>query len=152
MISFAPFICLLAVSQDPAPTVVPERVVEPSLEWARKTTGENIVSLELVSRRFASGGKPDLWLIGVAHIADSSFYNDITELLDEMDIVLYESVRPSGSRPPSGVTDEEKVASTKKSLEFVADIAKRASEETEFIPETLDDVISDAGLLDRRLS
>jgi hypothetical protein len=143
---------LVAIAPEPAQVNTPVIAVEPALEWTRKTTGENIVSLELVSRRFAAEGKPDLWLVGVAHIADSSFYEEITLLLDEMDIVLYESVRPSGSRPPGGNTDAEKVSSTKKSLEFVADIAKRASEETELIPETLDDIISDSGLLDRRLS
>lgn len=142
-------LCFTAVMQEPT---VDTPTTEPALAWTRKTTGESIVSLELVSRRFEAEGKPDLWLVGVAHIADSSFYDDIASLLDEMDIVLYESVRPSGSRPPFGETEEEKVASTQKSLEFVAGIAKRAAEETELVPETLEDIIADASLLDRRLS
>ena len=102
--------------QDTTPAV---ELIEPSLQWTRRTEGENLVSLELVSRRYEVEGKPDLWLVGVAHIADGSFYEEIAALLDEMDIVLYESVRPTGSRPPSGITEEEKVASTKLSLEFV---------------------------------
>ncbi|MBT4524767.1 MAG: hypothetical protein HOC21_07595 [Phycisphaerae bacterium] len=135
--------------QDTTPAV---ELIEPSLQWTRRTEGENLVSLELVSRRYEVEGKPDLWLVGVAHIADGSFYEEIAALLDEMDIVLYESVRPTGSRPPSGITEEEKVASTKLSLEFVADIAKRASEESELIPESLEDIFADALLLDRRLA
>ena len=137
---------LSAIAQDPI------AVVEPSLEWTRRASGENVVSIELVSRRYEAQGKPDLWLVGVAHIAEESFYDDVAMLLDEMDIVLYESVRPSGSRQPSGNTEEERVESTKKSLEFVADVAKRAAEESEVLPETLEDVISDASILDRRLS
>jgi len=146
---FLSTICFTAMLQEPA-VAVP--IAEPALAWTRKTVGENIVSLELVSRRFEAEGKPDLWLVGVAHIADSHFYDDVASLLDEMDIVLYESVRPSGSRPPFGETEEVKVASTQKSLEFVAGIAKRAAEESELVPESLDDVIADASLLDRRLS
>jgi hypothetical protein len=149
MMLFFSMVCSTAMLQDPA---VEAPTIEPALAWTRKTEGENIVSLELVSRRFEAEGKPDLWLVGVAHIADSSFYEDVASLLDEMDIVLYESVRPSGSRPPFGETEEDKVASTQKSLEFVATIAKRAAEESELVPETLDDVIADASLLDRRLS
>ena len=139
-------IALATVAQEPA------GIIEPSLEWIRRATGENIVSIELVSRRYESEGKPDLWLVGVSHIAEEIFYDEVTLLLDEMDIVLYESVRPSGSRPPGGNTDEERVASTQKSLEFVADIAKRCSEESDLVPESLEDVIADSSLIDRRLS
>ncbi|MBC8202070.1 MAG: type II secretion system protein GspG [Planctomycetes bacterium] len=124
----------------------------PSLQWMRKTTGDEVVAIDLVSRRYEAEGKPDIWLIGVAHVAEESFYEEVTELLDTMDIVLYESVRPSGSRPPSGKTEEERVASTQKSLEFVADVAKRCAEESDLIPESMDDVIADASLIDRRLS
>jgi hypothetical protein len=130
----------------------PPVVSEPSLEWTRRTQGENVVSIEIVSRKYEAEEKPDLWLIGVAHVAEESFYEEVTILLDEMDIVLYESVRPTGSRPPSGATDEERVASTKKSLEFVADVAKRCAEESDSVPETLEDVIADASLIDSRLS
>ena len=132
----------------------PEQVpsTTPPLQWTRKTSGDEIVSIDLVSRRYEAEGKPDVWLIGVAHVAQESFYDEVTVLLDAMDIVLYESVRPKGSRPPSGKTEEERVASTQKSLEFVADVAKRCSEESDLIPETIDDVIADASLIDRRLS
>ncbi|MGY8753070.1 MAG: hypothetical protein ACKVIO_04160, partial [Phycisphaerales bacterium] len=77
MILCIPFMYLVAIAPEPAQVNTPVIAVEPALEWTRKTTGENIVSLELVSRRFAAEGKPDLWLVGVAHIADSSFYEEI---------------------------------------------------------------------------
>ncbi|HIB00419.1 MAG TPA: hypothetical protein EYO31_00620, partial [Phycisphaerales bacterium] len=79
-------------------------------------------------------------------------YTEVNALLDSMDIVLYESVRPSGSQQPSGSTEEEKVSSTLLSLEFVANIAKKSAEETGGIPNNLEEVIADASILDRRLS
>ena len=146
MISIFTLMCLATLIQD---SVVPP---EPQQEWTRKTESEHLVSLELVSRRYESDGKPDLWLIGVAHIADTTFYEEVEELLGEMDIVLFESVRPTGSRPPVGNTEEERIESTRKSLQFVADVAKRCAEETGDIPQGISDVIADASVIDARLS
>ena len=128
------------------------RATEPSLQWTRKTEGENIVSLELVSRRYESQGRPDVWLVGVAHVADMSFYEQVAGLLAELDVVLYESVRPSGSRPPMGLTSTERIESTRMSLAFVADTAAATAEEIEMLPLTMEDVIADASILDRRLT
>ncbi|MDP7005686.1 MAG: type II secretion system protein GspG [Phycisphaerales bacterium] len=136
-------------------TALVQNSVEPpddSQLWLRRASSEDKISLEIVSRKFVSEGKPDIWLVGVAHVADSSFYEEITNLLDKMDIVLYESVRPAGSRKPGGNSDEDRVNSTQKSLEFVADVAKKCSEDSEELPESLEDVIVEASLIDRRLS
>ncbi|MBC8202470.1 MAG: type II secretion system protein GspG [Planctomycetes bacterium] len=127
-------------------------VTEPVQQWTRKVSGDNIVSLEIVSRRYEAQGRPDVWLIGVAHIADESFYGQVASLLEQLDVVLYESVRPSGSRPPMGDTPEEKINTTKKSLTFIADSASAAANEMEMLPMTMDDVITDSSILDRRLS
>ena len=125
---------------------------EPEQLWTRRSERESIVSLDIVSRKYSTDGKPDVWLIGVVHIAEKSFYVDVASLLEEMDIVLYESVRPTGSRPPSGLTTKERISSTEKALAFVADIAKRCAEETSTMPLQLEDVIGEAALLDRRLA
>lgn len=130
----------------------PVEVQETSQEWTRKTSTQNVVSIELVSRRYESEGKPDVWLVGVAHVADATFYEEVTSLLDGLEIVLYESVRPTGSRPPGGSTDEERIASTTLSMEFIADIAKRCTEETGDIPKSIEDVITYALLIDSRLA
>ena len=81
-------------------------VTEPVQQWTRKVEGENIVSLEIVSRRYEAPGRPDVWLVSVAHIADSSFYDQVASLLEGLDVVLYESVLPEGARPPMGDTAE----------------------------------------------
>jgi len=127
-------------------------VTEPVQQWTRKVEGENIVLLEVVSRRYEAPGRPDVWLVGVAHIADSSFYDQVASLLEGLDIVLYESVLPEGARPPMGDTAEERITSTKKSLVFVANTAAAAAEELEVMPLTMADVISDVSILDRRLT
>ena len=149
MISFLPFMLTLGVWQQPDALAPPPK---PQQAWTRRSEGENIVSLDLASRRYTADGKPDVWLIGVAHIAEQSFYDEVTALLDEMDIVLYESVRPTGSRPPSGSTEEEQVQSTRKALAFVANVAKQCAENSNNMPATLLDVIIEAALLDGRLS
>ena len=120
--------------------------------WTRKIESENNVSLELVSRRYQAEGKPDLWLVGVAHIAEASFYEEVSGLLDEMDIVLYESVRPTGSRPPAGLTDEERIETTIESMNFVADVSMRSAIEAGALPEDIEEVIASAALIDDRLS
>ena len=107
MIGLITCLCVSSLFQD---SVVQAELQQ---EWTRKTESEHLVSLELVSRRYESEGKPDLWLIGVAHIADTTFYDEISALLEEMDIVLFESVRPTGSRPPTGNTEEERIESTR---------------------------------------
>ncbi len=142
MITLLPLVVSLSVWQQP----------ETEQLWTRRSETDSIVSLDIVSRKYVAESKPDVWLIGVVHIAEQSYYEEVASLLDQMDIVLYESVRPTGSRPPSGITLEERVTSTERALVFVADIAKRCAEENSTMPSQLEDVIRDAGLLDRRLA
>lgn len=142
MITLLPLLVSLSVWQQP----------EPEQLWTRRSETGSIVSLDIVSRKYSAEGKPDVWLIGVVHIGEQSFYDDVASLLEEMDIVLYESVRPTGSRPPSGLTTQERVNSTEKALAFVADTAKRCAEETSTMPLQLEDVVREAALLDRRLA
>lgn len=147
MILLCTFVLTTTIFFDDKPVVS-----EPAQQWTRKVDGKNVVSLEIVSRRYAAEDLPDVWLIGVAHVADTFFYEQVALLLESMDVVLYESVRPSGSRPPMGETPEDRIASTRKSLIFVANSASAAAEEIEMLPVTMDDVISDSSILDRRLS
>ena len=142
MIELLPFILNIATTY-----------YEPNqVNWLRKTETESLVSLELASRRYASEGKPDLWVICVTDIAEEKFYTKVASLLEDLDVVLYESVRPTGAKPPSNVDDTIAVQSTKASMEFVADICKQTAEEIEEIPSTLDALIADSALLDRRFS
>jgi hypothetical protein len=82
------------------------------------------ISLEIASHDFirADGTGPKVGLIGVAHIADVSFYEAIAKLLDEYTVVLYESVKPEGTGGARGETHEERVASTRAALGFVGSV------------------------------
>ncbi len=131
-----------------APQAVAEAPETPS--WIRKQSDEGKLSLDIASRKYSAEGKPDLWLIGVSHVADESFYAQIELLLDELDVVLYESVRPDGARPPVNTSPEHAVKSTKASMEFVANLGVKVAEEFGTIPESIDDIIIDASLIDRR--
>jgi hypothetical protein len=53
-----------------------------------------IATVELHPAEDATG--PRITLVGVAHIGDKSFYDDIQTLLDTYEIVLYEAVQPLG--------------------------------------------------------
>ncbi|MCH2146365.1 MAG: type II secretion system protein GspG [Phycisphaerales bacterium] len=125
---------------------------EEAPSWIRQQTQDNLVSLEIASRKYCAEGKPDLWLVGVSHVANEAFYADIKLLLDELDVVLYESVRPDGARPPANTTPEQAVKSTKASMEFVADMGVKVAEEFGTMPESIDDIIVDSSLIDRRFS
>ncbi len=129
-------------------TCLQEDAKSPS--WIRQQSQHALVSLEIASRKYSAEGKPDLWLIGVSHIADESFYTNIELLLDGLDVVLYESVRPDGARPPANTSLEDAVKTTKTSMEFVGDLGARVAEEFGELPKTMDDIIVAASLLDRR--
>jgi hypothetical protein len=48
--------------------------------------------------KLTADGKPDVWLVGTAHIGLKKYYADVQALLDAQDVVLFEGVR-SKNRP-----------------------------------------------------
>ena len=154
MIDFMAIVLLTALqeAQQTQQTATKPSEFEETPAWIRKRSEENLASLEIASRKYSAEGKPDLWLVGVSHVADESFYVQVELLLEEFDIVLYESVRPDGARPPANTSPEHAVKSTKTSMEFVADLGVKVAEEFGTLPESIDDIIVDASLIDRRYS
>ena len=96
----------------------------PSLRIAEEPNQS--IALEIVSRDYvrADGEGPTVTIVGVAHVADRSYYRTLQKHLDEFDIVLYESVMPSGARGPWGKTDDELHRSTRTAMSFVASIVE----------------------------
>ena len=84
----------------------------------------NSISLEIASHDYvrADGTGPKVGLIGVAHIADETFYKAIAQLLEEYEVVLYESVKPEGTGGAGGETHDERVASTRAALAFAGSV------------------------------
>ncbi len=82
------------------------------------------IALEIAAREYEhpEGKGPKIALVGVAHIADRSFYRAVQKSLSEYDLVLYESVLPVGAKGAGGTTDKERVESTKAAMGFVAGV------------------------------
>lgn len=81
-----------------------------------------IVALEMGVREFArpDGAGPKLTIAGAVHIAEGDFYTGLQEILDAQAVVLFESVRPSGTGRDIAQTDEARVRQTERRLRFLA--------------------------------
>jgi hypothetical protein len=111
---------------------------EPSHVRVVEDKGKSI-ALEIASRKFEppEGRGPSVCLVGVAHIADRSFYRAVEKLLDEYDVVLYESVKPAGTGGAGGETDEQRIASTKAAMQFVGGVVESFKSKRDAYPENL---------------
>lgn len=81
--------------------------------WIRSNWDEAGGGLEIASRMWVDDlGEQKLWLVGVSHIGEPSFYEAIEELLESVDVVVFESVLPHGALPPGGDDDASRASST----------------------------------------
>jgi hypothetical protein len=99
------------------------------------------VRLEIAIRTLkpASGQGPDVALVGAVHIADQKFYDGVQRFLDSQDLVLYEAVKPSGTRT-AGAADEDdtaKAAATKRRIRLLASLVQRYKAKQGSYPATL---------------
>src|SRR5260221_6053557 len=62
----------------------------------------NLVQLQIATRKFVPthGKRAVIWLSGVSHIGDASFYAAIQKHLDQQTIVLYEGISEPQSPNP----------------------------------------------------
>jgi len=58
----------------------PSHVVHPTMQTVNTTT-----------RRLASEGKPDVLLVAMCHMGDSTYYDRMQEILDDTDVILLEN-------------------------------------------------------------
>lgn len=98
-------------------------VGSPELQWLGSTHSDAAATLHTAARRYAQPGQPDVWLVGVAHLGDSSYYEAIDDLLQSSDTVIYEAVMPEGAQAPGGIDDASKASSTRASLHVIASMA-----------------------------
>jgi len=85
----------------------------------------NEIALQIAERTYVpeDGTHPRIGLVGVAHIADASYYRAIEAAMAQYDIVLYESVMPAGTGGAGGNTRAERIASTEAAMRFLAGVA-----------------------------
>ena len=149
-----------AAVEEPAPTSPlpassePAATIDEKPSWLRVADEkDHSIALEIAVREYArpQGGSPTVALVGVAHIADPSFYQAVQKLLDEYDLVLYESVKPPGTGGAGGEDDEERIASTQAALEFIARLIASFQEMRDRCPADLDELRTFAATVDPRL-
>lgn len=112
------------------------------------------IALEIASRDFVrpDGTGPKVGLVGVAHIGDSAFYHAVQKLLENYDVILYESVKPPGTGGAGGDTDQQRIDSTKAAMQFVGGMVETEHSRSDQYPTDLDGLKAYAGSLDPRLA
>ena len=94
--------------------------------WIRSQWTDQHGQLEVAARRYepadAQAQQPAVWLIGVTHIGDAAFYSALEELMDGMDVVVYESVLPPGGTPPQLEIEKKRAEATLATAKLLASL------------------------------
>lgn len=99
------------------------------------------VRLEVAVRRFVSDNQdwPAISLAGAVHIGDRSFYERLQHAMEAHDVILFESVKPSGMGELTPDTpDEERVRITERRIRFLTTIIERQRAKSGALPESLE--------------
>lgn len=116
------------------------------------------IALEIASRDYVRregsgpGWGPRITLVGVAHIGDRAFYRDLQKLLNEYDVVLFESVKPPGTGGAGGETPQQRIDSTRNAVRFVGGVLEACRERTQGYPHDLEALVKFAQDKDARLA
>jgi len=132
--------------QDAAPV----KSVPDDQAWtASRTEADGRMVLETATRTFTRDGAPSITLVGVAHIGTADYYKGVQAILDAHDLVLYESVYPTGAAAPGGSDAASRVASTRASMLWLRDLIDATWRADRAVP-TIDRVAQRAGIDDSR--
>ena len=112
------------------------------------------IALEIASRTFVpvDAVRPTVALVSVAHIAESELYEQLQAVLDAHDLVLYESVMPTGAGGAGGNTDSERARSTEAVMKFTAGSLYRFRHRQQRYPADLSELTDVAGRRDARVA
>jgi len=68
---------------------------------------KSVASLDVAVRSFVPDGKgATVYLVGAVHVGDQSYYDGLQTLLDGMDVVLFEGVKPGAIATPEKSADD----------------------------------------------
>ncbi|MEY3144277.1 MAG: hypothetical protein RLY21_2770 [Planctomycetota bacterium] len=97
-----------------------------SSAFMRSRTTDGYTAFETATRvyRRPDGTGPVVSLVGVVHIGDRAYYDELVGILGRSDIVLYESVLPRGAFGTRGRTDTERQRRTQDAMLFVRSLAE----------------------------
>jgi len=115
--------------------------------WVRAVeTEDRVVQLQVAVRRFKpmEGDGPTLTVAGAVHVADRPFYEQLQEMLDVKDLVLFEGVKPAGAEQTPPRTTGEAVQRTEDRLRmvgtFLTQTHRHAEEHGHEAPMSLDEL------------
>ncbi len=111
------------------------------------------IALEIAAQSFvpSDGSGPTVSIVGVSHIGEPELYAQLQAILNEFDIVLYESVMPPGGAGAGGDDDEQRAASTREAMELVTAAIATHHTQTGGYPQDHKQLLSFAAKHDPRL-
>lgn len=100
------------------------------------------LKLDVAVRTLRKAGAPDVQLVGVVHIGDQAYYDQLQKFLDSQSLVLFEGVKPSGADAPSPGDDAAKAKVTTQRQRLLAVLVSRFRAEHNALPSTFDEVLA----------
>lgn len=137
VVASLPFSCSFAQSEPAAPpSPAPYlRVVDDEAAKA--------VRLEVAARRFEHTKEswPVVHMAGAVHIGDAHFYESLQTLMDAQDVVLFESVKPSGmGEIPADATDEDRAKVTERRIRLLSMFVERQAKQSGSLPASIAEI------------
>lgn len=132
-----PLTCAFAQS-DASATAAPAPYLRVVDDQAAK-----VVRLEVAARRFnhSEEGWPEVRMAGAVHIGDAHFYEALQNLMDAQDVVLFESVKPSGmGEIPADATDEHRARITERRVRLLGMFIERQVRQSGELPASIAEV------------
>lgn len=107
--------------------------------------GNDRVDLEIASRTLVKPGAPDIVLVGVSHIGEAAYYDQLQTHLDTHSLVLFEGVKPAGGSgaDPAAQSDDVRAESTRARLRTLAMLVERFRRDRGALPESMDQLVAD---------
>jgi hypothetical protein len=96
-------------------------VMATPMPWLQPKWSDAGGRLEVAARMWEEPeGSPRIWLVGVTHMGEPSYYAAIETLLEQCDVVVFESVLPEGGTAPGGSDDTARADSTQATAALLA--------------------------------
>ena len=95
--------------------------------FVRSESSEGYTSFQTRVRHYrrSDGSGAEVSLVGVVHIGDRAYYQQLVELLAQSDVVLYESVLPRGAFGTRGESNAIKQIRTQEAMLFLRTLLER---------------------------
>lgn len=116
---------------------------EPKYIRTQDANDGNNRQLQVAIRTLApkDGPGPLVQLVGVVHIGDKAYYDELQKFLDAQSIVLYEGVKPEGEGKALLADDAARVRVTTQRQRILAIFVAKFKRDNKRLPETIDEFV-----------